>query len=200
MKSTGLIVAAYFLGAIPTGVWLGKAWKGIDVRQHGSGNLGATNVFRVLGPGPGAVTLIIDMLKGFLPVITARQFFASDLQIWIAVGIIAILGHTASIFLGFRGGKGVATAAGVFAALLPLPFLIAIVTFLIVVAVSGYVSVGSMMGATALAAAAFVLSSPRPLSWMALVIAVFVVWMHRTNIERLKQGTENRFQWRRTSV
>src|ERR1044071_9941862 len=113
-------LASYLLGSIPTGYWLGLAWKGIDIRKHGSGNLGATNVFRVLGKWPGFGTLAFDILKGWIPVHLAMRFFPGRLALAIGAGLSAIVGHTASLFVRFRGGKGVATSASVFAALLPL--------------------------------------------------------------------------------
>jgi glycerol-3-phosphate acyltransferase PlsY len=200
ISKMGLFVAAYFLGSIPTGYWLGLAWKGVDVRSQGSGNLGATNVFRVLGTGAGLCTLALDILKGWLPVFWARHFYAQDLTLAIAVGLIAILGHATSVFVRFRGGKGVATSAGVFAALLPLPTTAAVLAFALVFAATRYVSLGSLFAVLILAVSSFLLSSPPPLAWAAVVVAVFVFWTHRSNIQRLLNGTENRLSWQKKNA
>ena len=200
--STGravLLASCYILGSIPTGYWLGKLWKGVDVRQFGSGNLGATNVFRVLGVIPGVFTLGIDIMKGLAAVMIAKHFFPSELSTSIYAGAAAILGHTTSVFVRFRGGKGVATSAGVFLALLPMPSAAALTAFVVVFSITRYVSLGSLIGAYTLAAMSFVLSAPPALSWAAVAIALFVTWTHRTNIRRLAQGTENRILWSRTS-
>jgi acyl phosphate:glycerol-3-phosphate acyltransferase len=189
---------AYLIGSIPTGYWLGKAWKGVDVRQHGSGNLGATNVFRVLGPLPGSITLAIDILKGYLVVFVANILFPGVLWALISSGVFAIVGHTMSIFVRFRGGKGVATSAGVFLALLPGPSLVALFTFLVVFGISRYVSLGSLSGALALVTSAFFFSAPQALTGTATVVAFFVCWTHRSNIKRLLAGTENRIEWKKT--
>ncbi len=193
-------IGSYVIGSIPTGFWLGKAWKGIDVRQHGSGNLGATNVFRVLGKGPGAMTLAIDILKGLLVVLAAKTLFPQELNTAITAGICAILGHTTSIFVCFRGGKGVATSAGVFLALLPLPSAAALLTFAIVFGITHYVSLGSLSAAVVLPASSFALSEPRALSCTAMAISLFVAWTHRTNIQRLLNGTENRIEWKKKTL
>lgn len=192
-------LGAYLAGSIPTGYWLGKTWKGVDVRQLGSGNLGATNVFRVLGQGPGAITLAIDILKGFVSVWITKRFYPEPLSISLFAGLCAILGHTTSLFVRFRGGKGVATSAGVFLALLPVPSLAALASFLLVFGLSHYVSLGSLSGALVLAVSSFLLAAPPVLSWSATAIAGFVFWTHRANIRRLWNGTENRIAWKRKS-
>jgi glycerol-3-phosphate acyltransferase PlsY len=194
------VAASYLLGSIPTGYWLGLAWKGVDVRQQGSGNLGATNVLRVLGTGPGVLTLALDILKGLIPVLVAQRLFPQELTLAILTGLAAIFGHTASIFVRFRGGKGVATTAGVFAALLPIPALAAVTVFAVVFGWSRYVSLGSLLGALTLACSSFIVAAPRPLAWTAVAMAVFVVWTHRANIRRLYSGTENRIEWRKKNA
>jgi glycerol-3-phosphate acyltransferase PlsY len=188
------IAGSYLLGSIPTGYWLGMAWKGVDVRKQGSGNLGATNVFRVLGPGPGIVTLVLDMLKGFLPVLACLHFFPGDETLAIVVGLAAIIGHITSFFVGFRGGKGVATSAGVFSALLPIPALFALIAFGVSLALSRIVSLSSLIGASALAISSFWLAPSRWMSGAATGVAVFIFWTHRGNIRRLIQGSEPRIQ------
>lgn len=189
-----LLCGAYFLGAIPTGYWLGLAWKGKDVRKLGSGNLGATNVFRVLGKGPGMITLVLDIVKGLVPVLVAQHFYPGHLRLAVATGLLAILGHTTSPFVGFRGGKGVATSAGVFGALLPWPTVVAGLTFAVVFALSGFVSLGSIVSAIALTFSAWALKAPYSLQLTAGLVSGFVIWKHRTNIQRLRAGTENRFR------
>ncbi len=191
----GLVALAYLIGSVPTGYWLGKLWKGVDVREFGSGNLGATNVFRVLGAGPGLLTLLIDMAKGWVSVFLAQRFFLGELPITIVSGAAAILGHTMSVFVHFHGGKGVATSAGVFLALLPMPSTVALAVFAMVFGATRYVSLGSLLGALTLAATSFALSSPKALSWTATAAALFVTWTHRANIHRLLNGTENRISF-----
>lgn len=187
-----ILLACYILGSIPTGYWLGKAWKGIDVRQHGSGNLGATNVFRVLGAAPGTVTLLLDIAKGALPVLFIQHHMPESLVMQVTGGLATILGHTASVFVQFRGGKGVATSAGVFAALLPWPSAIALGVFLITLAMSRRVSVSSLVSAVTLAVSAFFLAPEPLLAYTAAVVAALVVWTHRGNIRRILAGTEPR--------
>lgn len=186
------LVASYAIGSIPTGYWLGLAWKGIDVRQQGSGNLGATNVFRVLGKGPGIVTLIADILKGLIPVLVVRSLAPASTTLPVIVGLGAIAGHTTSPWVGFRGGKGVATSAGVFLALLPVPSLISIAVFVGLFATTHIVSVSSLGGALGLSLASWFLSTVRPYAWMATGIALFIFWTHRSNVSRLLQGKEER--------
>lgn len=185
-----LVLAAYAIGSIPTGYWLGKAWHGIDIRKFGSGNLGATNVFRVLGKGPGIITLILDILKGLLPVMASHHMFPGMTEPALLSGIAAIAGHATSPFVGFKGGKGVATSAGVFIALLPIPAMIAILVFVACLMITKIVSISSMSGAIAMAIAAAFLSPTRPLVWMTFAIAAFVFWTHRANLRRLRAGTE----------
>jgi glycerol-3-phosphate acyltransferase PlsY len=207
------VLGSYLMGSIPTGYWLGKIWQGIDVRQYGSGNLGATNVFRVLGAGAGSITLVIDILKGFFPVFIYKSAFVGarmhcipndpacfalnpgETTALILIGFATIIGHTASIFVRFRGGKGIATSAGVFLALLPIPTAAAIAVFALTFSLTRYVSASSLLAAYTLVASSFALAMPRPLSWTAAAIAAFVTWTHRTNIQRLLNGTENRISW-----
>lgn len=200
LTRAGFLIVAYFIGSIPTGYWLGLAWKGIDIRRQGSGNLGATNVFRVLGAGPGFLTLAIDILKGWIPVLWALHLFPHDLSLAIAAGVAAIAGHTTSVFVHFRGGKGVATSAGVFAALLPGPVFAAAAVFTVAFAATRYVSLGSLLGVLTLAVSSFLWPAPRPLAWATVGVAIFVVWTHRTNIQRLLSGTENRLSWPKKNV
>lgn len=192
----GLFIVAYFLGSIPTGYWLGQAWKGIDIRKHGSGNVGATNVYRVLGPVPALFTFCVDCVKGLVPVILAQRLFPGELSTAALAGISAIVGHTLSVFVRFHGGKGMATATGVFAGLLPIPALVAFTVFITITIATRYVSLGSLIGALTLVACSFLLSAPRSLAWTSAAVAVFAFWTHRANIQRLLHGTENRMTWK----
>jgi glycerol-3-phosphate acyltransferase PlsY len=194
--AVGLLIG-YVLGSIPFAYLAGKLVKGIDLRQHGSGNLGATNVYRTLGAKVAAAVFVLDTLKGALPVLAVRQFaVGSHLDLWaIAAGVAAIAGHAKPIFLLWKGGgKGVATAGGVFLALAPIPALASMATFIVVVLLTGYVSVASLTAACVLPAAlAATVGVRSPLFIASLVIAAFVFWTHRANIGRLRRGEEHRF-------
>jgi glycerol-3-phosphate acyltransferase PlsY len=191
------VVLSYLAGSIPSAYLAGKA-RGVDLRKHGSGNLGATNVVRVLGPKIGAAVFIADLLKGFLPVYFLPRY-TETLQpgLWALVfGVAAIAGHVKPIFLlGKGGGKGVATASGVFLALAFVPMLIAEALWIIVFYFTRYVSLASLVGAAVLPVAILVLShDPRsPVFIASVVIASFVFWTHRANIGRLRRGEEHRF-------
>jgi glycerol-3-phosphate acyltransferase PlsY len=174
------------------------ALKGVDLRKQGSGNLGATNVFRVLGWKIGLVVFLLDALKGALPVLLLppRIGGATSATLWaIACGVAAIAGHVRPIFLKFRkGGKGVATAAGVFFALAPVPMAATFVVFVAVVLATGYVSLGSLLSAVLLPTLlAITQGADSALFIVSLVIATFVFWTHRANIARLRRGEEHRF-------
>jgi glycerol-3-phosphate acyltransferase PlsY len=191
------LVLSYLSGSIPFAAIAGKL-RGVDLRKHGSGNLGATNVFRVLGWKIGIAVFLADALKGALPVLFLPPRIVSprDPVVWaIACGIAAIAGHVRPIFLGLRrGGKGVATAAGVFFALAPIPMAVTFAVFVGVVLGTGYVSLGSLISAVVLPVLLLVTLGPRaPLFAVSTVIALFVFWTHRTNIARLRRGEEHRF-------
>ena len=192
----GLLVG-YLLGSIPFAYIAGKVARGIDLRQHGSGNLGATNVYRTLGAKVASVVFVLDTLKGALPVLAVHQYaIGPHLDLWaIAAGVAAIVGHAKPIFLLWKGGgKGVATAGGVFLALAPIPTLASMATFIVVVLLSGYVSVASLTAAVVLPVVLGATSGVRsPLFVVSVVIAVFVFWTHRANIGRLRRGEEHRF-------
>jgi acyl phosphate:glycerol-3-phosphate acyltransferase len=191
------LALSYASGSLPF-AWLAGRAAGVDLRQHGSGNLGATNVFRVLGWKVGIAVFLADALKGALPVLLLppRIDSAVDPTLWaIACGIAAIAGHVRPLFLRFRkGGKGVATAAGVFFALAPLPMLVTFALFVAVVLATGYVSLGSLLSAVVLPAFLLVTQGSRtPLFAVSVIIATFVFWTHRANIGRLRRGEEHRF-------
>jgi len=197
MEPAVALVLSYLSGSIPFAAIAGKL-RGVDLRKHGSGNLGATNVFRVLGWKIGIAVFLADALKGALPVffLPPRIVSPRDPVVWaIACGIAAIAGHVRPIFLGLRkGGKGVATAAGVFFALAPIPMAITFAVFAGVVLGTGYVSLGSLISAIVLPGLLLVTLGPKtPLFIVSVIIALFVFWTHRTNIGRLRRGEEHRF-------
>ena len=197
MEPIVALVLSYLSGSIPFAAIAGKL-RGVDLRKQGSGNLGATNVFRVLGWKIGLLVFLADALKGALPVIflPLRIAGAHDPIVWaIACGIAAIAGHVRPVFLKFRrGGKGVATAAGVFFALAPVPMAVTFALFVAVVFATGYVSLGSMISAVVLPSILLVTLGPHsPLFVVSTVIALFVFWTHRSNIGRLRRGEEHRF-------
>ena len=187
------VLVAYLAGSIPFAYLAGKA-KGIDLRQHGSGNLGATNAMRVLGPRIGVLVYLADTLKGMLPALLLPRYVeTSRPDLWaIAFGVAAIVGHVRPIFLLWQGGgKGVATTGGVFFGLALVPTLIAFLSFVAAVAITRRVSAGSLTAAIVLPAALVVTRGIRdPLSIICIVIALFVIWLHRGNIARLRAGTE----------
>ena len=189
-----LIILSYFFGAIPSGVWIGKIFKNIDVRDYGSKNSGATNSYRVLGAKLGIAVLIIDVLKGFIPLYIASKFNLAynDLVI---LGLVAILAHTFSCFISFKGGKGVATSLGVFLFLAPVITLILLVIFILVVYLTKYISLGSITAAFLLPIFTFFTHRDTYLFTLSVVIAIFVIYRHKTNISRLLSGTENKFKF-----
>jgi acyl phosphate:glycerol-3-phosphate acyltransferase len=189
------LVIAYLVGSIPSAFLAGKA-KGVDLRTVGSGNLGATNVFRTLGWKIGLTVYIADCLKGFLPVALLPGVAGStDIRWRIAYGVAAIAGHVKPVFLlGKGGGKGVATASGVFLALAPMAMLISMLSFAAVVAASGYVSLGSLVSAVVLVGAVALRGTGGTVLLVTVtLVAAFVFWTHRANITRLRAGTEHRF-------
>jgi acyl phosphate:glycerol-3-phosphate acyltransferase len=192
----GLLIS-YVLGSIPSAYLAGRLRRGIDLREHGSGNLGATNVYRVLGAKVAAAVFLVDVAKGALPVLLLPDWTASPAaDHWrYAYGLAAIIGHVRPIFLLWKGGgKGVATATGVFFALAPYATLTAFATFVVTVYATGYVSLGSLCGALVLAAVLLVRHGPQSaLFVVGTLVAAFVFWSHRANIARLRRGEEHRF-------
>ncbi|HMF86739.1 MAG TPA: glycerol-3-phosphate 1-O-acyltransferase PlsY [Gemmatimonadaceae bacterium] len=191
------VLIAYLAGSIPSAYLAGK-FRGVDLRQHGSGNLGATNVVRVLGPRIGAVVFIVDLLKGFLPVYFLPRYTETlQPELWALVyGVAAIFGHVKPIFLLWKGGgKGVATASGVFLALAFVPMLIAEVAWIGVFYFTRYVSLASLVGAAVLPIAILALyrEPQSPVFIASVIIALFVFWTHRANIGRLRRGEEHKF-------
>ncbi|MDA9881326.1 MAG: glycerol-3-phosphate 1-O-acyltransferase PlsY [Crocinitomicaceae bacterium] len=193
-------ISAYLLGSIPTAIWLGKAKYGIDVREHGSNNAGATNTFRVLGKKPGVVVLFIDILKGFIAVFLPFIFGIGEwgsnhlIEVQLVAALCAVSGHVLPIFANFRGGKGVATSLGVIVGVHPIAAGICVAVFLIVFVISKYVSLGAMIAACCfpiLLAFYFKVDSVWLLSFSVLLSAV-VVYVHKKNIGRLLRKEENK--------
>ena len=205
MNDTGLAPAAsaaacamigYLSGSLPFALWLGRAWRGIDVRTVGSGNLGATNVYRVLGWGAALPVLAVDILKGWAPAALFPLLTPDASPAWaVAYGAAAIVGHVFSFWVGFKGGKGVATSCGVFLALAPWAALVGFAVWAAAVFSTGYVSVGSILAAVALPVALFFTPyrGGVALPVFATGLGLFIVWAHRGNIERLLRGEESRF-------
>jgi len=196
------LLASYFMGAIPTSYLLSRLLAGIDLRQHGSGNLGATNLYRVLGWKYAIPAAAVDIAKGAIPVLVFAPQVSHSQLFALACGVAAILGHVFSVFVGFKGGKGVATAAGVMLGLAPLALAVSAVVWALLVRLTGYVSVGSIAAAVVLPLAVYLLedSTSPALLWIAAAIAAGVIFLHKGNIQRLLKGTESRFGRRATST
>lgn len=189
-----LVLASYLIGAFPTSFVVGKLVKGIDLREHGSGNLGATNVFRVLGWKAATPVFLIDILKGFVPTFYFPGLDRSPHWEWaLAYGAAAIVGHVYSVYVGFKGGKGVATSAGVFLALAPWALLAGLVVWLLLVATVRIVSIASIAAAVVVPPVVYFEEGAGPVLWLALALMAFVIWSHRANIRRLLRGEEHRF-------
>ncbi len=196
-------LVAYILGSIPISYIMGKLIKGIDIRNFGSGNAGATNALRILGTKVGVFTLIMDIAKGFLAVNIARLIIhqPSDL-ILIITGLFAILGHIFTIFLKFKGGKGVATSAGVFIALVPIPISIALFVFIVTVWLSKFVSLASILAALTLFISELVINIRNSFAELEILIFIFIVVLfiiirHKSNIQRLINGNENKISFKK---
>ncbi len=189
--------AAYVVGAVPVGYLVARLFGVTDIRRHGSGSIGATNVLRTAGRLPGLVTLAADIAKGWLAVTLAGKI-GGDMPGALAVGAVAaVVGNCWSVFLGFRGGKGVATGLGALLRLTPLATLAALPVFLAVVVTTRFVSLGSLLGAAGVPFGAWALGAPRPAVAGALVVAIIIVLRHHENIARLRAGTERRLGERR---
>ena len=201
MSTIILIVVAYILGSVPNALWIGKVFKGIDIREHGSKNTGSTNAARVLGAKLGILTLILDISKGAIPV-ALSLFMKADLLEnitgisnldFIMIGIFAIIGHSFSIFMKFKGGKAVATTVGVFTVLVPKALLLAAVVFFVIFALTRYVSVSSITAAISLPILIFFLYGDIPYTVFGGIITILIIVKHKSNIQRLLNGTESRF-------
>jgi acyl phosphate:glycerol-3-phosphate acyltransferase len=195
------LLASYLLGAIPTSYLVSRAFARIDLREHGSGNLGATNLYRVLGWKYAIPVALFDIAKGAIPVLWFAPQVSDSERFAVTCGVAAILGHVFSVFVRFKGGKGVATAAGVMLGLTPLALGVAAVVWALVLFLSGYVSLASIAAAAVLPFAVYLLENPKTpeLPWIVALMAAAVILLHRRNIQRLLQGTENRFGRRTAS-
>jgi acyl phosphate:glycerol-3-phosphate acyltransferase len=199
------ILAAYLLGSIPSAVWVGKILYGIDVRQHGSGNAGATNVIRVFGYKAGIPVLLFDVFKGWLAVQLAVWLpvpgLGPNTLVYIRIGmaLAAVLGHVFPVYVGFKGGKGVGTIAGAGIALFPVAILLVLVVFILVLAVTHYVSLSSIIAALVFPLVVyFIIGVRHPgLISLSLLVAVFIPATHRKNIRRLLKGEERKFDFKR---
>ena len=204
MRPALVLIAAYLLGSIPFGYLIVRSRTGADVRATGSGGTGATNVSRRAGKIAGVVTLLLDALKGALAVVLARWLLTDDFGInwWVAVAaIVAVFGHCFPVWLGFRGGKGVATGVGVFLSLYPLAVACAAAIFVLVVALTRYVSLGSILSVAALPLFIWLLgvyvkpvADLAPMMTAALATGALIILMHHANIGRLLRGTESKFK------
>ena len=192
----GFIVAAvisYVLGSIPNGLLLGKGIWGVDLRQHGSGNIGATNAWRTIGKAGGFSFFFLDMLKGAISAYLGLHLGGSELA-GIICGLLAIVGHSWSIFLGFKGGKGVATGLGVIATLMPWVTIIVFLVWLAIVKATGYVSLGSIVAAVLVPVLALFMGLHTDFLVLGLIAAVFIVYRHKSNIGRLLNGKESKIK------
>ena len=186
-----LVIFAYLLGSIPTGLLLSRALAGKDPRQQGSRNIGATNVMRTAGKALGAVTLIGDVLKGIIPVLIALWLVKEEF--WVAgTGLAALLGHCFPVYLGFKGGKGVATALGVFLPLAPLAVVLDILVFAAGIGISRMVSVGSMLATAVMPILIWLLGYPLSSIILGICVALLIIYRHKENIKRLLAGGENK--------
>ncbi len=196
------IILAYFLGAIPTAYIFGKVLKGIDIREFGSGNVGATNVFRIVGKVPGIIVLLLDFLKGFVAVkyipVLFNEIFSVDLtlngSVLLLLAAAAITGHIWTVFLKFKGGKGVATTAGVMVALSPWVFLAGLAVWVVIFSVWKYVSLASIIASVALPVFALISGADVGFVIFCSILCLVGVYKHRANIRRLIQGVENKIR------
>jgi glycerol-3-phosphate acyltransferase PlsY len=195
MAALPWLLASYLLGAVPTSYLAGRLFRGIDLREHGSRNLGATNLYRVLGWRYALPVGLFDAAKGFVPVMVFAPRVSSSELFALICGLMAVVGHVFSVFVGFKGGKGVATAAGVMLGLTPAALGVAVLVWAALVYLTGYVSVGSIAAAAIFPLAVYLLEPPdQPaMLWLDVAVAAAIVWLHRGNIQRLFNGTENRF-------
>jgi len=194
MELAVILGVAYLVGAIPSGVVLTRLSGAGDVRKAGSGNIGATNVYRVAGKRLGILTLLADMLKGLVPLLVVKLAYSQDPQVLAMVAVALFVGHCYPIYLLFKGGKGVATALGIYLVLSPPSVGIALLVFVVVLWLWRYVSLASITAAAVIPALVYVFEHSNPIFFATLVIAAGVIYRHKSNIVRLFTGTENRFK------
>ena len=192
-----ILLVDYLIGAIPFGYLIVKFKTGQDVRGSGSGNIGATNVLRTTGRAAGILTLLLDILKGFVAVWLMGYFTAND-PLWTSAAALAVMaGHAFPVFLRFKGGKAVASFIGAFLYVTPVPLLAVLAVFIIVVAVTRYISLGSVIAAGTFPLGVWLIQHPPAPVWIASLIAgTFIVYRHRANIERIRRGNENLFSFK----
>ena len=193
MLGIGGFLLGYVFGSIPCGLWLVQAFHGIDIRNYGSGNIGTTNVFRTVGQKTAAVVLVGDMLKGIMALYIISKFTA-DPTIVAITALGALLGHNYSLFLGFKGGKGVATGLGLFLYMLPWGAVAAFSVWAVIVLITRYVSLGSIVAAVVAAATGWYLQYPVPYAVFGTLAGFFVIIRHKDNIKRLIEGTESKIR------
>ncbi len=198
-----LLLLFYLIGSIPTSFVLGKIIKKIDIRKYGSGNVGATNALRVLGWKIGVIALLFDMFKGFIVIFVAQIVFPEFRLMILASGIAVIFGHIFTVFLKFKGGKGVATSAGVFIALSPLASVIALIAFFVITIFTKYVSLGSITGASVLLISKVIITINNNFEnieylLITFIVAAFIVYKHKDNIKRILNNTENKISFKKT--
>ena len=191
MMTVLLLVFAYLIGSIPTGLIVGKQFWQTDLRNYGSKNIGATNAWRVLGKKAGITIFLLDFLKGVLPTALALNFLETPLEA-VLVGALAIVGHSCSIFLKFKGGKSVSTGLGVILALMPTVTVIVFISWLIIVKYSGYVSLASIIASLLVPILSLCFGEDMVYTIFGVLIAIFIIYRHKANIERLRAGTESK--------
>ncbi len=194
MKILFIVIISYLIGSFPSGYLMGKFLKGIDIRQYGSKNVGATNVFRVVGKMPGLITLLIDIIKGLIVIVIVRKIMnLPNVQLLqILAGLSVIIGHNWTIFLGFKGGKGVATSTGVFFGLVPESLLVALLLFSAILLITRKVSLGSLIAVFVFPFVVYFFKEPREILLFSSLISFIVIVKHIPNINRLIKGTENK--------
>lgn len=194
MKEVIAILLSYLVGSIPTAYLIGKSY-GIDIRKYGSGNVGATNVYRILGPKAGIITFMIDTIKGFIPTYLALKIFSQPLMV-IGCGLAAIAGHIFTVFLNFRGGKGVATSTGVFLAIATAQVFLSLIIFFIVLRLKGYVSLATLTSTIIFTASSIVSSMKTEFKYFTFITALVIFFTHIPNIKRLIRGEELKYSGR----
>jgi acyl phosphate:glycerol-3-phosphate acyltransferase len=200
-----LFLIAYLVGSIPTAYWIGKFFFKIDIREHGSKNMGASNTFRVMGPVWGVIVLVIDLLKGVAAVQLANfvqetAWLSGEKQLWqLLFGLTTVAGHIFPLFANFRGGKGVATLFGVVLAIQPWIALISLSSFAVIVFLTKYISLGSIIAVIVFTVCIFFSfkESNLYMRWFSIIAALLIIFMHRSNIKRIVAGNENKFNWKR---
>lgn len=189
-----VVILAYFLGAIPSGYWVGKTLRGVNIMELGSKNVGATNTFRILGPKIGGLVLLMDMLKGFIAAMIG--YLAGGATFSVICGLVAILAHTFSVFIKFKGGKGVATGAGVMFCWNPFAILCALLIWSLLAFTTGYVSLASIVASVACVIFLWLFGGTTLQIVFCALVVVYIVFKHRSNIKRLIEGTENKMNWK----